>query len=208
MAGHGAGAQRVLATPPNVDCICTATASADAIFDRETTEHILATGDPNRPLLFVDLAIPRDVADDVSESLNVHVCHLGTLRDLSMKNRRERFKAADAHVKSSARKSDGSTRTLSKSRSHRCSTKTQRQADEFAAAGLEGLFTGKLAHLEEADKEAIRYWVMNKTRAAGIAYAGQTHRRLRRPAALVQRRTERLQRRHTGARPEAVAPKC
>jgi glutamyl-tRNA reductase len=160
--GMAVALDEFLAAPYAVDCICTATASTDAIFDRETTERILAAGDPNRPFLFVDLAIPRDVSDDVSGIANVHVCHLGTLRDLSMKNRRERFVAADRAREIIGEEVGRFHKDVVEVTLAPLFDETQKQADEFACAGLEGLFAGKLAHLKEADKEAIRYWVMNK----------------------------------------------
>ena len=39
---------------------------------------------------------------------------------------------------------------------------TQHKATAFANAGLESLLEGRLEHLKPADKEALRYWVLNK----------------------------------------------
>jgi len=151
-----------LTTPPAVDCVCTATAASDIIFDREETEAILAAGDPNRPFLYVDLAIPRDVSDDVAEIANVRVCHLGTLRDISQKNRRERFKAADRAREIIGEEVGRFHKEVVEVTLAPLFDETHAQANSFACNGLEGLFSGKLAHLNEADKDAIRYWVMNK----------------------------------------------
>lgn len=151
-----------LDAPPPVDCICTATASPQPIFGQEETEAILAADDLNRPLLFVDLAIPRDVTDDVAGIANVRLCHLGTLRDLSQKNRRERFKAADRARDIIGEEVGRFHKEVVEITLAPLFDETQQQASDFAERGLDGLFNGKLANLNEADKEAIRYWVMNK----------------------------------------------
>jgi glutamyl-tRNA reductase len=159
---HTMGLEEFRVQPPPVDAVLTATASPLAIFGREEAETLLRAGDPERPFLFLDLAIPRDVADDVAGIANVRLWHLGALRDLAGANRRERFRAADL-----AREivNDEVGRYHDKVVELMLSPifgQTNDQALAFAHSGLESLFTGRLEHLSPEDKESVRYWVLNK----------------------------------------------
>jgi glutamyl-tRNA reductase len=151
-----------LANPPAVDAVFTSTAAPEAIITRERAERLLAADNPTRPMLFIDLAIPRDVSDDVEDIPNVRLWHLGTLRDLANKNRRERFRAADRAreiVNEEVLRYHGEVVEAVLSPLFE---DTQAKADMFARAGLESLLEGRLEHLSETDKEAVRYWVIKK----------------------------------------------
>jgi glutamyl-tRNA reductase len=150
------------AQPPLVDAVLTSTSAPLAIFGREETETLLGAGDPNRPFLFLDLAVPRDVADDVAEITNVRLWNVSTLRNLAGKNRRERFRAADrAHeiVNEDVARFHGEVVEAVLSPLF---GETHQQALEFATSGLESLFAGRLGHLSPEDRESVRYWVINK----------------------------------------------
>ena len=151
-----------LSAPPPVDAVCTATSAQDALFGIEETERILAAGDVNRPFLYLDLAIPRDVAEDVTSIPNVRVSNLETLRDQAQINRRERFRAAD-RARELVNEEVG--------RFHKQVVETvlapvfsdaHAQAVTFAESGLDTLLSGRLEHLPQAEKDTIRYWVMTK----------------------------------------------
>lgn len=149
-------------SPPAVDAVLTATSSPLAIFGREEAETLLSAGDPNRPFLFLDLAIPRDVADDVAGISNVRLWHLGTLRELAGKNRRERFRAADRAreiVNEEVLRYHGE---VVEAVLAPLFGETHDRALAFAHSGLASLLEGRLEHLSESDKESLRYWVINK----------------------------------------------
>jgi len=151
-----------LASPPPVDAVCTATSAQDVLFGIEETEKLLAADRLDRPFLYLDLAIPRDVAEDVTTISNVRVSNVETLRDLAQINRRERFRAAD-RAREIVNEEVG--------RFHKQVVETvlapvfsdaHAQAHTFAESGLETLLGGRLEHLPQAEKDAIRYWVMTK----------------------------------------------
>jgi glutamyl-tRNA reductase len=148
--------------PPAVDAVLTATSSPLAIFGREEAETLLHAGDPNRPFLFLDLAIPRDVADDVAQIANVRLWHLGTLRDLAGRNRRERFRAADRAREIVDEEVGRYHDKVVESMLSPLFGQTQDEAMAFAQSGLDALLAGRLEHLSPEDKESVRYWVLNK----------------------------------------------
>ncbi len=163
-----AGGQRTMSLddfcrqPPVVDAVLSATSSQQAIFSREDALTLLRAGDPNRPFLFLDMAIPRDVADDVADLANVRLWHLGTLRDLAAKNRRERFRAADRARQivdeEVVRYHDQVVEAMLSPMFGRI----HKEAMAFAQTGLESLLSGRLEHLSPQDQESVRYWVLNK----------------------------------------------
>jgi glutamyl-tRNA reductase len=151
-----------LASPPAVDAVCTSTSAQQVLFGVEETERILAAGDVNRPLLYLDLAIPRDVATDVARIANVQLCNLETLRDVARENRRERFRAADRAREIVNEEVGRFHKQVVENVLAPVFGDTHTQAQTFAESGLDTLFAGRLEHLDPADKEAIRYWVTSK----------------------------------------------
>lgn len=163
-----AGTHRVLSLdefrlqPPTVDAVLSATSSPTPIFGKTEAGLLLRAGDPNRPFLFLDLALPRDVADDVSEIANARVWHMGTLRELAGENRRERFRAADRAREIVDEEVIRYHDEVVEAMLSPMFEMTQAQAREFAITGLDALFSGRLEHLSLDDKESLRYWVLNK----------------------------------------------
>jgi glutamyl-tRNA reductase len=151
-----------VAQPPAVDAVCTSTSAQHVLFGAEETEKLLAAGDVNRPFLFVDLAIPRDVAADVANIPNVRLCNLETLRDQAQENRRERFRAADRAREIVNEEVGRFHKQVVENVLAPVFGDTHAQASTFAESGLETLFSGRLQHLDSVDKEAIRYWVTTK----------------------------------------------
>lgn len=151
-----------LSEPPRVDAVCSSTGSANAIFGREEVERLLAAGDVNRPLFFLDLALPRDVTRDVEEITNVQVYDLGSLKELSTINRRGRFQSADQARDIVDAEVQRYQRQLMEDLVAPMFNGSKVEAKTFAESGLESLFARKLEDLNDAQKEAIRYWVVNK----------------------------------------------
>lgn len=148
--------------PPAVDAVLTATSSPETLFGREETRSLLVAEDPNRPFLFLDLAIPPDVAPDVTQLPNVRLWHLGTLRDLAGRNRRERFRAADFAREIVDEEVIRYHGEVVEAMLSPLFDQTQDRALTFAHSGLASLLEGRLEHLSSHDKDVLRYWVMNK----------------------------------------------
>ncbi len=72
------------------DLIVTATSSPEPIITKELLEK--AVGERDDPLVIIDVAIPRDVSEDVEELNFVKAFNIDGLRAIADKNRREREK--------------------------------------------------------------------------------------------------------------------
>src|SRR5580765_1717414 len=77
------------------DIVFSATASQTPILHRPQVEAALATR-KHRPMLLVDLAVPRDIAADIAELRDVFVYTIDDLQRAVEDNRRSRKDAADA----------------------------------------------------------------------------------------------------------------
>lgn len=151
-----------LSAPPAVDAVCTATSAHNALFGIEETERILAAGNINRPFMYLDLAVPRDVAEDVRVIPNVRVCNLETLRDQAQNNRRDRFRAADRAREIVNEEVGRFHKQVVETVLAPVFSEAHSQAHTFAESGLDTLLNGRLEHLQQAEKDAIRHWVMTK----------------------------------------------
>jgi glutamyl-tRNA reductase len=79
----------------DVDIVFSATASREPILQRAQVAHALAQR-KHRPMLLMDLAVPRDVAADVATLKDVYLYTVDDLERAVEDNRRGRREAADA----------------------------------------------------------------------------------------------------------------
>jgi len=74
--------------PGEVDAIVSATAARDVIFDAEFLNRL---SDPNKHVVCIDLAIPRDFSVEFSESEMISLVDIDELRAREQRNLRNRF---------------------------------------------------------------------------------------------------------------------
>lgn len=86
--GTACGFDRLTAAVQQADLVLTSTGSGQPIVTRELMTSIDRTG---RPLLFVDIAVPRDVAPDVAELDGVTVLDLDDLSEWAAQGRAQRM---------------------------------------------------------------------------------------------------------------------
>jgi glutamyl-tRNA reductase len=82
----------------NADVVISSTAAPHTIFDREMVSTAVANR-PQRPLVMMDIAVPRDVAEDVESLEQVHVYDIDQLGDHlthSVKQRRAEIPEVEA----------------------------------------------------------------------------------------------------------------
>ena len=86
--GTACGFDRLAAAIADADLVLTSTGSGKPIITRESMASIDRTG---RPLLFVDIAVPRDVATDVADLDGVRVLDLDDLSAWAARGRAQRL---------------------------------------------------------------------------------------------------------------------
>ncbi len=74
-----------------VDMVLTSTGSERPIIDKAVLNDIMAKR-CDRPLLLIDIAVPRDIDQNVTEIGGVHLFNIDDLKDLSTKNLSKRVK--------------------------------------------------------------------------------------------------------------------
>ena len=86
VAARGAAAWEALAGEiPLADVVVSATASPEPLVSRAAVEAAMRER-RGRPMLFLDLAIPRDIAPDVSEVYNVYSYSIDDLEEVAKEN--------------------------------------------------------------------------------------------------------------------------
>jgi glutamyl-tRNA reductase len=83
---------RITEALATADLVLTSTGSGEPVVTRSLMERVERDG---RPLLFVDIAVPRDVAPDVSELPNVTVLDLEDLTRWADRGRAQRLAEVD-----------------------------------------------------------------------------------------------------------------
>lgn len=76
---------------PKADVVISATSSSLPIVSKTALEKVL----PNKPLLLVDIAVPRDIEPEVAELPGVQLYSIDDLKDLLDENKRTRAHAAN-----------------------------------------------------------------------------------------------------------------
>ncbi len=76
---------------PRADVVVSATASREPLVTRDQVEAAMRER-RGRPMLFLDLAVPRDIAPDVAEVYNVFAYSIDDLEEVARENRVRRFR--------------------------------------------------------------------------------------------------------------------
>jgi glutamyl-tRNA reductase len=141
-----------VADPMPIDAIVSATASSEPVFDRSFVDRLPSA---LRPMLCIDLAVPRDFSPDCSGNPRLRMIDIPRLKAAAHGNLRKKFvEAGKAHeiVK------DAVTRYLSdqievslKPIFH----ESYRESLEHAEQALSELFSSKLTALSDSEREAV-----------------------------------------------------
>ncbi len=90
---------------PRIDILISSTAAPHYILNRARLEPMMKTR-RNRPLLLIDIAVPRDIDPDVNFLENVYLYNIDDLQaiaDDSLKQRREEIARCEAIIREKAR---------------------------------------------------------------------------------------------------------
>lgn len=147
--------EEFLAGTWKVNIVISSTSSEEPIFCPQSTARITP---PGQKLYAFDLAVPRDFDAALGDSDLLEIWNLEKLNLLAQQNRRERFRTVDQ----AARIIDLQVRQyLQKEITQLISPLFDSVRDEsmvMAQEGLESLFSGKLSHLSQSDRELITFW--------------------------------------------------
>ncbi|MCR4317288.1 MAG: glutamyl-tRNA reductase [Planctomycetes bacterium] len=159
---EGVGLVDFICDPSDVNLICTSTAAPHAIFWKADAERILGAQKNRGRLMFVDLAVPRDVDDEVLEIEGVTLEHIGSLRELAEPGAEHCEKTID----------EANTIVVHETKKYLAAhierflgplfQMSVDGAEAYVDFGLDGLFSTKLKDLGESGRGAIRYWVTEK----------------------------------------------
>jgi len=144
--------EQFLEKPPNFDVIVSSTASPSAIFD---TRFLDKLKDFNKPILCIDLAIPRDFIPEFTTSRFIRHVDMVHLRTHSEENLRKKFReVSKAREIINQTVHDYLCYHMEKSLKPILQD-SYRESLELAQRALEDLFKKKLTDIEDEDKEKI-----------------------------------------------------
>ncbi|HSM85892.1 MAG TPA: glutamyl-tRNA reductase [Candidatus Limnocylindrales bacterium] len=92
-SGEAVPFERIHDTTESADIILTSTGATDPIFRREHGERLLSRR-RNRPVFFIDIAVPRNVAPEVNKLDGLFVYDIDDLQSVASNNSSERKKEA------------------------------------------------------------------------------------------------------------------
>jgi len=139
-----------------VDAIVSCTAAPGYVLDAATQRALAGRTPSGRPLLAVDLALPRDLeptADPALERID-----LDALRGVAERNRALRSAAAAQAEEMVARKLEAYARRASEKTLARALAELSAESAEVLERELSQLFCGRLAQLGDEDRRAVERW--------------------------------------------------
>lgn len=93
-AGEAVPFEKLYETAALADIILTSTGATEPLFRREDGERLIK-GRRNRPVFFIDIAVPRNVAQEVNKVDNLFVYDIDDLQSVASNNSAERKKEAE-----------------------------------------------------------------------------------------------------------------
>jgi glutamyl-tRNA reductase len=148
--------EELLATRGGFDAVISATASPGFVFDAATLLDFARRTPLGGPLVAVDLALPRDI--EPVDSPCVLVIDMQSLRGASETNRARRAAAAAEAEAIVERKLELFARRAARSAISDAIADMTNESEHVFERELAHLFTGRLAHVQPADRVAIESW--------------------------------------------------
>jgi glutamyl-tRNA reductase len=158
-AEHGAHAltlDRLRRGDLHVDAIVAATSAPGYVLERATLLSLAEGTTAGRPLLAIDLALPRDV--EPLDSPQVEIVDLEALRARGEENRQRRARAAAEAEALVERKLDTLAHRFSERRVAAALADLRDEAADVFERELAQLFTGRLGKLGGDERRAVERW--------------------------------------------------
>lgn len=144
-----------------VDVLITATGSPSVLFAPGVLENMASSSPAGHGLLGVDLAVPRNLPamkGVYGKPSSVEVMDLDALRSIADRNRALRADAALEAEQLVESKLERFVRRYREDAAAPAVTELKLAADEILTRELQGLLSGRLAHLDDAERAAIERW--------------------------------------------------
>jgi glutamyl-tRNA reductase len=144
-----------------VDVVITATGSTSVLFSPEALADMASRSPRGRGLLGIDLSVPRNLpaVEGVGGTpADVEVVDLDALRRIADANRLLRADAAHEAELLVGQKLERFIRRFREDAAAPVVTELIQATDEILARELRGLLSGRLSHLDDADRRAIERW--------------------------------------------------
>jgi glutamyl-tRNA reductase len=163
LAGRAVELEEIGKALSDIDIVVASTSAPHALISRRTLVEAFPSG-LNRPLLLMDIAVPRDVDPAVAKEAQVFLYNVDDLRkivDETLDRRRDAMAQAETIIEASAsefRAWQSSLRIVPILRSIRA------RGEEIRAAELDRVLS-RLAHLDEVERAAVEEFgrrLMNK----------------------------------------------
>lgn len=135
------------------DLLLTSTASPDVLLNAEDLEPVMAAR-PDRPLLIVDIAVPRDVASDVGGVAGVTLLDMDDLRAFADEGLAGRRREIDRVQEIVDEEVERYTAVATARQVAPLVVALRRRADDLRVAELER-YAARLESLEPAEREAV-----------------------------------------------------
>ncbi len=155
-SGQSLGLEDFLSNPPDVRIICTSTGSPTPIFTDSSIRPFLQS---KNGLMIIDLAIPCDVEIEKSIDNRLEIYNIDDLKEISDKNRRQRFRDVDKARAIISDEVDRYRQRIVESELKPVFNLSYQEAREYAESGLNRLFNKSLAHVGESEKQHISRFV-------------------------------------------------
>lgn len=137
------------------DIVVSSTAAPKFIIHKEMVEKAIHLR-KNRPMFFIDIAVPRDIEPEVNNLENVYLYDIDDLQTVVSANMKERQKEAEYAlqiVRDEASKFENWIESLS---AVPTIVELRNRAEDIRRAEMQKAL-GKLSHLSEEDKSSIEY---------------------------------------------------
>jgi len=154
--GQALALDEFMSAPPQARIVCTATSSNAPIFTDISATRLISGGED---ILFIDLAIPRDVAFENPVEKHVQIRNINDLKQIADRNRRHRFRDVDKARAIVSREVVSYYRSAVLDELSPAFNSSLAETREFAEKGLARLFETRLDQLDAADQAVITHWV-------------------------------------------------
>jgi len=140
---------------PRADVVISSTASPNYLIGPELVKSAMKQRH-NRPMLILDIAVPRDVNPEVNGIANVYVCNIDDLKATADANRRLREKETESGIRIVDKRVETFVRAVNQMDVAPTIAKLSDAMHTIMRNELDRVFP-KLSHLSEKDKQELTY---------------------------------------------------